>query len=88
MLAFLQASCAGATLEELEPPQMTVTVPSGSANLSQLFGKLADAKDKYGVHECSVTQCTLEQIFLLMASKQKMRSASLSGDQALAELHA
>ena len=33
-------------LEELEMPLMTVTVPSDAASLSQLFGRLAEARER------------------------------------------
>ena len=33
------------------------------------------------VSECSVTQCTLEQIFLLMASKSSLRNNAASEEQ-------
>jgi len=77
VLAFLQESCGGAaTIEELEPPVMTLTVPSDAATLPALFGRLAQAKQVHHVQECSVTQCTLEQIFLMMASKNKLRAST------------
>mmetsp|Transcript_71331 Transcript_71331/g.189760 ORF Transcript_71331/g.189760 Transcript_71331/m.189760 type:complete len:1192 (-) Transcript_71331:531-4106(-) len=77
VLAFLQESCGGqATLEELEPPVMTVTVPSDAATLPALFGRLAQAKEVHQVKECSVTTATLEQIFIAMASKSAMRSST------------
>ena len=54
--AFLQESCGGAAiLEELEPPLMTVTVPSTAATLPLLFGRLAEAKQRHNVQECTVT---------------------------------
>jgi len=76
VLAFLQSCCQGsAVLEEFEPPLMTMTVPSEAASLSVLFGRLAEAKEQLGVQECSVTQCTLEQIFIMMASRSKVRNS-------------
>jgi hypothetical protein len=38
-----------------------------------LFGLLDELKGSHHVQECSLTQCTLEQIFILMASKANMR---------------
>ncbi|KAL1503435.1 hypothetical protein AB1Y20_011923 [Prymnesium parvum] len=76
VLDFLQQCCGGtAKLEELEPPVMTLTVPSDAARLPDLMGRLAEAREVHHVHECSVTQCSLEQIFLLMASKSKLRAS-------------
>ena len=48
-------------------------VPQESSDLSGLFGLLAELKESHHVLECSATQCTLEQIFIAMASKSKLR---------------
>jgi len=58
----------GARLDEAEPPRLTLTVPQRGEPLSLLFGHLAEACEAFAVSECSVTQCSLEQIFLLLAS--------------------
>ena len=62
-------------LQELELPSMVLTVPQAAARLSQLFALLAELKATHHVVEGSITQCTLEQIFIQMASKTKMRAA-------------
>jgi len=72
----LEARYTGVELKELELPSMVLTVPQGAAVLSALFSTLAELKSTHGVLEGSVTQCTLEQIFLAMASKSKMREGS------------
>ena len=41
--------------------------PRGAAPLSLLFARLSAARDQMGVLECSLSQCTLEQVFILMA---------------------
>ena len=71
---FVQQRCPEAKLEELEPPSITFTVPTAASSLSQLFGHLAEAQKELQVGELSVTQCTLEQVFILMASKQQLRN--------------
>lgn len=77
VLRFIQEGCNGLVkLEELELPMMTLTVPFAAASLPNLMGRLALARDTHGVLECSVNQCTLEQIFLLMANKSQLRSTS------------
>ena len=73
LVSFLRSRCPEAKLEELEPPCITFTVPTAASTLSQLFGHLAEAQATHEVSECSVTQCTLEQIFILMASKSNLR---------------
>ena len=74
IVEFVQQRCPEAQLEELEPPSITFTVPTASSSLSQLFGHLAEAQKELQVGELSVTQCTLEQVFILMASKQQLRN--------------
>ena len=54
---------------------MVVTVPQRAARLPQLFELLAELKSRHGVREGSITQCTLEQIFIQMASKTRLRAA-------------
>jgi len=75
ILAMMQGHLSTAELTELEMPSMVLTVPQGAASLSQLFGLLSQLKAEYHVLECSVTQCTLEQIFIQMASKKQLRGA-------------
>lgn len=70
LIEFLQQGCGGmAKVEEFEPPVMTLTVSRDVTSLPALMGRLAQAKERHHVLECSVSQCTLEQIFLLMAKK-------------------
>merc|ERR1712196_52103 len=71
VVAVVAEGCPGAKLEESEPPCMTLTIPQhGGVTLSQIFDHLAVVKDRCGVLESSVSQCTLEQVFLLMASRK------------------
>ena len=67
LLAELLRSLPGASLEEDEPPRMVLSVPTGCAALGEIFERLAAARARHGVLECSLSQTTLEQIFLLMA---------------------
>jgi len=76
ILAFLQRKLTKVELTELEMPSMVLTVPQGAATLSQLFGLLSQLKAEHHVQECSVTQCTLEQIFIQMASKKQLRGGA------------
>ena len=68
VLSHLQAAFAGTSLDELEEPLMTVNVPQ-SARLSHLFSTLQASHDSLRVQECSVTQTTLEQVFVRMAKR-------------------
>ena len=79
ILQMLQERCAGIKTEEFEPPSLVLTVPQGALKLASLFGLLDELKGSHHVQECSVTQCTLEQIFILMASKANMRPTDTTG---------
>ena len=81
LIEFMRERCPEAVLEEVEPPSLTFTVPTGASALSRLFGQLAEAQAGLQVSECSVTQCTLEQIFLLMASKSSLRENAANEEQ-------
>ena len=81
LIEFMRERCPEAVLEEVEPPSLTFTVPTGASALSRLFGQLAEAQAGLHVSECSVTQCTLEQIFLLMASKSSLRKNAANEEQ-------
>jgi len=76
LVDFFRAVYPGAVLDEFEPPNLTITVPQDAATLSQLFGRVVEAREAMHVQECSVMQCTLEQIFLTMASRTKLRASS------------
>ena len=84
LIEFMRERCPEAVLEEVEPPSLTFTVPTGASALSRLFGQLAEAQAGLQVSECSVTQCTLEQIFLLMASKSGLRENAANNEEQLA----
>ena len=71
--ALVAQGCPGARLEEAEPPCVTLSIPQRGASLSAIFAHLAVVKERLGISEVSLSQCTLEQIFLLMASKQALR---------------
>merc|ERR1712188_8215 len=73
VLAYLQKKLDGVTVEEDEPPSLTLTVPKDSAPLSRLFGELAIARQQLNVQECSVTQTTLEQVFLMSEQAELAR---------------
>ena len=85
VVRFLQEACPGASLEEDQPPCLTLTLPQrddagADLSLAHVFRKLDEARVRLGVLECSLTQCTLEQIFVLMASKQALRSTATHED--------
>jgi len=68
-LKLLEERCAGLELNEHENASMVLTAPRGSTSLAELFALLTELKAAHHVLECSITQCTLEQIFIQMASK-------------------
>ena len=72
VVALVAEGCPGASLEECEPPCLTLTIPQRGASLADIFAHLAVVRERCAVLELSLSQCTLEQIFLLMASKQAL----------------
>ena len=75
VVALVAEGCPGASLEECEPPCLTLTIPQRpDLALSAIFEHLGRVRERAGVLECSLSQCTLEQVFLLMASKQQLRA--------------
>mmetsp|Transcript_12011 Transcript_12011/g.38478 ORF Transcript_12011/g.38478 Transcript_12011/m.38478 type:complete len:162 (+) Transcript_12011:2213-2698(+) len=75
VLAALRRQFDGVEVAEVEPPNLSLTVPQAGTPLSELFGALVALRESLPVQEASVTQCTLEQIFLLMASKAALRAS-------------
>jgi len=75
LILFLQRSCPAMKLEEhaVTSGAMTLSLPTNAAPLSQIFGHLESAGKLHHVLESSITQCTLEQVFLQMASQQAAR---------------
>ena len=65
---FLRERCGHARVDEFQPPNLTLTVPK--LPVSSLFGHLVDARNKFLPSEVSLTQCTLEQVFLSMAREK------------------
>ena len=81
VVALVAEGCPGATLEEVEPPCMTITIPQrADISLSTIFEHLKVVRERCGVLESSLSQCTLEQVFLLMASRQGLRSSGERGE--------
>ena len=77
--------CPGAKLEEAELPMVTLTIPQQGAKLADIFTHLALVRERCGVQEASLSQCTLEQIFLLMASKRAQGARASQSEDAGAE---
>ena len=74
--------CPGAKLEECEPPCVTLTIPKRpGSSLSDVFDHLGVVRERCGVLEASLSQCTLEQVFLLMASKRGMRATAAEEEE-------
>ena len=67
---WFRARCDGVRVDEVELPNLTLTVPS--APISSLFRLLVAAREEVGVCEASVTMCTLEQVFLVLARKRNL----------------
>ena len=82
VLSAVAEGCPGARLEEAEPPCVTLTIPQRGVvgELSAIFEHLAAVRERCGVLECSLSQCTLEQVFLKLASKKGVRAAGAAAE--------
>lgn len=80
VLRFVQEAFEGTTLDELEPPRMVLNVPQ-AVGLARLFGKIDEMRSTLHVKDGSVTQTTLEQVFVRLA-KNRRPIVTGSGDAA------
>ncbi|GBG84246.1 hypothetical protein CBR_g38217 [Chara braunii] len=64
---FVETEFTGAILEEEHGERLKYQLPIEGLSLSQVFGTIEDQKERIGIDDYSVSQSTLEQIFLLFA---------------------
>ena len=51
---------------------LTYIIPTKHIKWSQIFGKLEAAKSKLNIEDYSITQSSLEQVFLQFTKKQQL----------------
>ncbi|KAM9095061.1 phospholipid-transporting ATPase ABCA7 isoform 2-T2 [Sarcophilus harrisii] len=67
---FMEASFPGAVLKEHHGCLLRYQLPAGQCPLARLFGELAAHSPRLGIEDFSVTQTTLDQVFVYFAKDQ------------------
>ena len=78
---FIQENVPGSVLLEEHLSLIQYQVPAGNLNLSQLFSILNQCKITYSAEDYSITQTTLEHVFVSMAKVQENISLGLQNPQ-------
>ncbi|KAF7471223.1 Hypothetical predicted protein [Marmota monax] len=68
--AFVDLTFPGSVLEDEHQGMVHYHLPGGNLSWAKVFGILEKAKEKYGVDDYSVSQISLEQVFLSFAHLQ------------------
>ncbi|XP_047390358.1 phospholipid-transporting ATPase ABCA3 isoform X1 [Sciurus carolinensis] len=68
--AFVDLTFPGSVLEDEHQGMVHYHLPGGDLSWAKVFGILEKAKEKYGVDDYSVSQISLEQVFLSFAHLQ------------------
>ncbi|KAG5670265.1 hypothetical protein PVAND_000542 [Polypedilum vanderplanki] len=68
---FVKTEFEGAVLKEEYYDLLTFHVPSHELKWSEIFGILENAKSRLNIEDYSITQATLEQIFLSFTKYQR-----------------
>eukprot|EP00123_Amoebidium_parasiticum_P015512 comp23006_c0_seq1/m.36687 comp23006_c0_seq1/g.36687 ORF comp23006_c0_seq1/g.36687 comp23006_c0_seq1/m.36687 type:complete len:1736 (-) comp23006_c0_seq1:41-5248(-) len=72
---YVQETFSGAVLKEEHQGLLTYALPKEGVTLGQVFGALERARGRLGLDDYSLSQTTLEQIFILFARQQEMDEA-------------
>uniref|UniRef100_A0A6I8NQH5 ATP binding cassette subfamily A member 7 n=1 Tax=Ornithorhynchus anatinus TaxID=9258 RepID=A0A6I8NQH5_ORNAN len=67
---FMEASFPGILLKEHHGCLLQYQLPTGHCPLAQVFGQLAAQSDSLGIEDFSVSQTTLDQVFVYFAKDQ------------------
>jgi len=70
---FVHEHFQGSEMEEVNGARLKYRLPSSTLSLSYIFGTIEKNKKDLDIDDYSVSQSTLEQIFLLMASQDRVR---------------
>ncbi|XP_015346371.1 phospholipid-transporting ATPase ABCA3 [Marmota marmota marmota] len=70
--AFVDLTFPGSVLEDEHQGMVHYHLPGGNLSWAKVFGILEKAKEKYGVDDYSVSQISLEQVFLSFAHLQPL----------------
>jgi LSD1 subclass zinc finger protein len=77
--AFLAEALPAAALAEEHSGRLTYHIPRAGVALADVFEKLEGAREALGIWDYSLTQASLEQIFVAFAAQQEEERASPQG---------
>jgi len=75
--AFVEKLDPGAQLEEFHAGRLKYRLPQLNLSLSKIFGSIESAKNELEIDDYSVSQSTLEQIFILMAAQDRLHEGQV-----------
>lgn len=75
-LALLQTALPGAFVEEQHGGFLRMRVERDAINLASIFALLESKKDELQIYDYSVSQCSLEQVFIKFAKDQEEEPAA------------
>ncbi|TRY77726.1 hypothetical protein DNTS_029105 [Danionella cerebrum] len=70
VMAFIERSLPGSTLKEKHRNMLQYQLPSSLSSLARIFSLLAENKEKLQIEDYSVSQTTLDQVFVNFAKDQ------------------
>jgi LSD1 subclass zinc finger protein len=77
--AFLAEALPAAALAEEHSGRLTYHIPRAAIGLADVFERLEGAREALGIWDYSITQCSLEQIFVAFAAQQDEERATPQG---------
>lgn len=69
--AFIQRSCPGSSLKDKHEGYVHYQISNNNLNWAQIFGLMEKIRDEFHIEDYSISQTTLEQVFLNFAKEQK-----------------
>ena len=70
LMTFIEESFEGCELKDMHQGQVHYQINQATTTWSQAFGMIENNKDKYNIKDYSVSQTTLEQVFISFAQSQ------------------
>ena len=74
LMQFVEQTFPGCKVKDVHQGLVHYQIPSGIVTWSEIFGKMERAKDQYHIADYSVSQTTLDQVFINFARAQKTTS--------------
>lgn len=71
LMTFVESTFPGSVLKDVHQSYVHYQIISNDLNWSQIFGVMERAKELYSIEDYSVSQTTLEQVFINFARAQR-----------------